>query len=45
MTRAERVERRVARLHAIEDAVLTLLFYGTIWTGFMIFIGKILRIF
>lgn len=45
MTRSERVTRRVERLHAIEDALLTLLFYGMIWTGFMIVIGRMLRIF
>jgi len=45
MTRSERAERRSERLHAIGDAVLSLLFYGTIWIVFMVIIGRMLMIF
>ena len=44
MTRAERVARRVARLHAIEDAVITMIFYAATWAIFMAIITKMLRI-
>lgn len=35
MTRYERVTRRVARLHAIEDAVLTMMYYAATWSILM----------
>ena len=44
MTRAERVARRAARLHAIEDAVITMIFYAATWAIFMAIITKMLRI-
>jgi len=45
MTREEKVTKRVERLHAIEDAIITLLYYGMTWTVFMVIISKMLRLF
>ncbi len=44
MIRAERVARRAARLHAIEDAVITMIFYAGTWAIFMAIITKMMRI-
>ena len=44
MSKAERVARRVARLHAIEDAVITMILYAATWAVCMAIITKMLRI-
>ena len=44
MTRAERVAKRVARLHAIEDAVITMILYAATWVVCMAIIAKLLKL-
>lgn len=42
MTRAEIIARRLKRLHAIEDFVLTALYYVAVWTAYMWLIKRCL---
>ena len=44
MTRAERIARRLNRLHAIEDAVLTVIYYAAVWSVYMWLIRYILKL-
>lgn len=39
-----RKEKKAARLHAIEDAILTALYYVAVWSGYMWFISKYLKL-
>ena len=44
MTRAERIERRLRRLHSVEDAVITVFYYGVVWSVFMVVIGRMFKV-
>lgn len=44
MTRSERVERRLAIIHAVKDGMVSLVLYGMTWIVFMMVISKMLKI-